>query len=184
MVNIPAAGPPAGPTGQVFAGDSGLNLPNGNPGIFYFANLDGSISGWNPDTGTNAVVVVSPTGEAPAVYTGLRSASGFRHVPLRATPDGCRRVFDRAMRRIVGDDAFAAGDNPDGLAPFNVQNINGLIYVTYAHPGPDRMKRRSARFVNVFNPDGSFVMRIDSDQFASPWAWRSRPTIGEFSNAC
>ena len=188
VVNIPHAGPPAGPTGQVFAAGSGLNLPNGNPGIFYFANLDGSISGWNPDTGTNAVVVVSPTGDAPAVYTGLAlgnvGADTFLYAANNLT--GAVDVFDSSYApHSFGADAFAAGDNPDGLAPFNVQNINGLIYVTYAIPGPESDEAPlGSGFVNVFNPDGSFVMRIDSDQFASPWGMALAPDdFGEFSNA-
>ena len=39
-------------------------------------------------------------------------------------------------------------------------------------------------FVNVFTTDGSFVMRIDSDQFASPWGIALAPDeFGEFANA-
>jgi uncharacterized protein (TIGR03118 family) len=191
VVNIPVAGNPAGPTGQVFAGGSGLQLPqSGGDGIFFFANLDGSISGWGTGLAdlTNAVTVVPRSAEAPAVYTGLALASVGTDTFLYAANNltGAVDVFDSNYQsHSFGADAFAAGDNPDGLAPFNVQNINGLIYVTYATPGPDADEAElGSGFVNVYNPDGTFVMRIESDQFASPWGLALAPDeFGDFSNA-
>jgi uncharacterized protein (TIGR03118 family) len=66
-----------------------------------------------------------------------------------------------------------------------VQAVGGLIYVTYAIPGVDADEAPlGSGFVNVFNPDGSFVRRIESDQFASPWGVVLAPDdFGEFSNA-
>jgi uncharacterized protein (TIGR03118 family) len=148
LVAIPHAGPPSGPTGQVFAGGSGLVLPGGNDGAFYFANLDGSISGWNFDNPNNAVVVVPPSADRPAVYTGLALGSVNGGSVLYAANNlaGTIDVFDSNYQPLdLGSGAFAAGDNPDGLAPFNVQNIGGLIY------GPSRRRawtptrRRSGR---------------------------------------
>jgi uncharacterized protein (TIGR03118 family) len=188
VVNIPQAGPPTGPTGQVFAAGSGLQLPSGDDGIFFFASLDGSIAGWHPNTGTDAVTVVSATAELPAIYTGLAlgtvGADTFLYAANNLT--GAVDVFDSSYApHSFSADAFDPGDNPDGLAPFNVQNINGLIYVTYAIPGVDADEAPlGSGFVNVYNPDGTFVMRIDSDQFASPWGLALAPDdFGEFSNA-
>jgi uncharacterized protein (TIGR03118 family) len=188
VVNIPQAGPPTGPTGQVFAAGSGLQLPNGNDGIFYFASLDGSISGWNPDAGTNAVTVVSATAEAPAIYTGLALGSVGSDTFLYAANNltGTIDVFDSSYApHTFAAGAFDAGDNPDGLAPFNVQNITGLIYVSYAIPGVEADEAPlGSGFVNVYNADGTFVMRIESDEFASPWGMAIAPDeFGEFSNA-
>ena len=33
VVDVPQAGPPAGPTGQVFAGGTGLTVPSGGPAV-------------------------------------------------------------------------------------------------------------------------------------------------------
>lgn len=189
VVNIPHAGPPAGPTGQVFGGGAGLHLPSGNEGLFFFANLDGSISGWNFDSGINAELVVPP-GDAnrPAVYTGLAVASmgggNFLYAANRVT--GAIDVFDSnfdAATLLPG--AFAAGANANGLVPFNVQNVGGLIYVTYSIPGDEADEAPLASgFVNVFNADGTFVRRIDSEQFSSPWGVVLAPDgFGEFSGA-
>jgi uncharacterized protein (TIGR03118 family) len=191
VVNIPTTGNPGGPTGQVFAAGSGLQLPDGGgDGIFFFANLDGSISGWGGGLAdlTNAVAVVSPTAEAPAIYTGLALGTVGTDTFLYAANNlsGAVDVFDSNYQaHSFGADAFATGDNPDGLVPFNVQNINGLIYVSYAIPGEDADEAElGSGFVNVFNTDGSLVMRIDSEQFASPWGMALAPDdFGDFSNA-
>src|SRR5262249_37049999 len=50
IVSIPPAGS-FGPTGQVFNTTTDFGLSNGDPGAFFFANLDGSISGWNGSSG-------------------------------------------------------------------------------------------------------------------------------------
>lgn len=66
-----------------------------------------------------------------------------------------------------------------------MQNIGGLLYVTYAIPGEEADEAPlGSGFVNVFNPDGTFVRRIESDQFASPWGLALAPDeFGEFANA-
>lgn len=188
LVDIPQAGPPTGPTGQVFAGGSGLALPSGNEGLFFFASLDGSISGWNTDSGTTAEVVVSPSASRPAIYTGLALASMNSGNFLYAANNlaGAIDVFDSNFQlATLAPGAFDSGPNPDGLAPFNVQTIGGLVYVTYAIPGIDADEAPLGfGFVNVFTADGSFVRRIESDQFASPWGVALAPDdFGEFSNA-
>lgn len=185
VVDIPQAGPPTGPTGQVFAGGSGLMLSNQSEGLFFFASLDGSISGWNQAAGTTAEVVVQPS--AGRVYTGLALANmdggNFLYAANRS---GAIDVFDSNFAPVTLDaGAFAAGENPDGLVPFNVQQIDGLIYVTYSIPGVDADEAPlGSGFVNVFMPDGTFVRRIESDQFASPWGLAvASDAFGEFANA-
>src|SRR5438045_801093 len=55
---------PGGPAGAVFNGS--VNSFNGD--VFVFANTDGTISGWKPADGNNAVVETSHSG---ALYLGL-----------------------------------------------------------------------------------------------------------------
>ena len=189
VVSIPQGGPPTGPTGQLFGGGSGLQLPSGNDGLFFFASLDGSISGWNFDSGTTAEVVVQPASASrPAIYTGLAHATTGSGTFLYAANNltGAIDVFDSNYDPVTLDPgAFASGANPDNLAPFNVQNIGGLIYVTYAIPGVEADEAPlGSGFVNVFEPDGTLVRRIDSDKFASPWGLALAPDdFGEFANA-
>jgi len=188
IVDIPQAGPPTGPTGQVFAGGAGLTLPSNTEGFFFFASLDGSISGWNPASGTTAEVVVAADTNRPAVYTGLALASmngsSFLYAANRVT--GAIDVFDSNYQlTTLPAGAFDPGPNPNNLVPFNVQTVGGFVYVTFSIPGVDADEAPlGSGFVNVYNADGSFVRRIDSDQFASPWGVTLAPDdFGEFSNA-
>ena len=61
VVTIPGSSTgPSGPTGQVFNGGTGFELTPGNSARFIFANLNGTISGWNPAVDpTNAVVAAT-----------------------------------------------------------------------------------------------------------------------------
>src|SRR5262249_12597592 len=133
----PTAGP-HGPTGQVF-NDTASFLVNGTPATTIFANLNGTISAWNSSTGTMAQVVVPATG---AVYSGLAmgsNASGdflFAANPKQGRID----VFDSSFHPVTlgtgGFGKFVDPNLPAGLVPFNIDNINGVLYVNFAAAGP------------------------------------------------
>jgi len=188
IVTIPHAGPPAGPTGQIFNSTSSFGLSSGDPGLFFFANLDGSISGWN--TGTVSEVVVSAGSDArPAIYTGLAvgNSGGADYLYAANNLTGHVDVFDTnyAAATLAGD-FTDPGANPDGLVPFNVQNLNGLIYVTYAIGGPTADEApEGTGFVSVFRTDGTFVGRlVDVGVVTSPWGLAIAPDgFGKFSGA-
>lgn len=184
VVDIPQAGPPPGPTGQVFAGGTGLTVPSGGPAIFAFANLDGSISAWTPGTTTAEVVVPRGTVDG-AIYTGLTITGTGDATRLYAANNagGSVDVFD-SNYELVTTAGFDPGDNPDGLVPFNVKALNGQIYVTFAPGGPTADESDlGTGFVAVFDADGNFVRRFTSDQIASPWGLALAPDdFGDFSN--
>src|SRR5712671_2790489 len=72
-VNIPPTGGP-GPTGQVSnTNHSSFELSNGNhmSASFIFADLNGTISAWNPSLGTNGSTASVEVTTPGAVYTGL-----------------------------------------------------------------------------------------------------------------
>lgn len=192
VVNIPQSGPVAGPTGQVFNATSDFVLNSGGktgPAAFLFANLDGSISGWN-GTGdpTQAVTVVPAGTTGPAAYTGLAAAStgggNFLYAANGAT--GQIDVFDADFNPVALAGDFVDPDVPAGLQPFNIQNIDGLLYVTYAIPGEESLNAELGQgAVSVFSPDGTFLRQISSGgQLTSPWGITIAPDdFGEFSNA-
>src|SRR5262245_15531810 len=180
IVSIPPAGS-FGPTGQVFNTTTDFGLSNGDPGAFFFANLDGSISGWNGSSGDAAeVVVTAGSNERPAVYTGitLGADNGANYLYAANNPTGHIDGFDASFHaQTLAGNFTDPGANPDGLVPFNVQNINGLIYVTYAVGGPDADEAAEGQgFVSVFKTDGSFVGRlIDVGVTTSPWGIAMAP---------
>jgi uncharacterized protein (TIGR03118 family) len=179
-VSIPttAAGPPQGPTGQVNNNTASF-LVNGTAASFMFANLNGTISAWNnvPVGNTTAQVMATTPG---AVYTGLALAGTF----LYAANSSQNRidVFDGAFGNVTGTTfagKFVNPDLPAGLVPFNVQNIGGQIYVTYAPAGRDAeiaaLSGQGA--VAVFDANGTFVKQIiNGSALAAPWGIALAPS--------
>jgi uncharacterized protein (TIGR03118 family) len=177
-VNIPTHAATTGgiPTGQVFNGSTGFKLPNGNPARFIFAGIDGVISGWNG--GTAAIGKVDRNGTS--VYTGLAiGAAGVDSFLYAADfKSGKIDVFDKTY--TLQTSSFTDPGLPAGYSPFNIQNIGGKLYVTYAQPDPatgTEKKGPGLGIVNVFNTDGSFVKRLVSNGAAlnAPWGIAQAP---------
>ena len=72
-VNIPTtATGPQGPTAQVSnTNDLSFKLSDGHGARFIFANLNGTISAWNPSLGTDGSTATVEVTTPGAVYTGL-----------------------------------------------------------------------------------------------------------------
>jgi uncharacterized protein (TIGR03118 family) len=171
-VSIPTAGAgPQGPTGQV-NNNTAAFLVSGTPASFIFANLNGTISAWNNIPVGNTTAQVKAT-TAGAVYTGLALAGTFLYAANTAA--GRIDVFDSTFTDVTAT-AFAGKfvnpDLPPGLVPFNVQNIGGQIYVTYAPAGrPAEIAATSGMgAVAVFDASGNFVKQvINGSVLAAPW---------------
>jgi uncharacterized protein (TIGR03118 family) len=181
IVSIPTtATGPQGPTGQVFNPTSSFAVPsNGSPATFIFANLNGTISAWNGAAGTLAQIAATTPG---AVYTGLTLAG----TQLYAANGAQNRidVFDGSFHAVTPAGGFVDPTLPAGFVPFNVQNIGGKIYVTYAPAGrPAQIAAGpGAGFVSVFDTNGNFQQRlISGGQLASPWGITLAPSgFGQF----
>ena len=138
------SGPAQGPTGQVSNVNTAsflISTASGGDGAsahFIFANLNGTISAW--DKGPTAFIQVTTPG---AVYTGL--AINGAQTRLYAANDagtGSVDVFDSTFAPLsLGADAFVNPALPAGLVPFNVRDIGGNIYVTYAPAGLQNMRQ-------------------------------------------
>jgi uncharacterized protein (TIGR03118 family) len=196
-VTIPPTGS-AGPTGQVanvnadgtFASafmvtaDSSTG-PVTAPARFIFANLNGTISAWN-GTGTMAVVPNPQPPAAGTVYTGL-AITQTPESRLYAARAGGIDVFNGSFNPVSLSGTFATppGAVPAGLVPFNVQNINGSIYVTYAPMGRTAQQNATAGMgaVGVFDVNGNFVrMAAVGGPLAAPWGIALVPAaFGQFS---
>jgi uncharacterized protein (TIGR03118 family) len=184
IVTIPgSATPPTGPTGTVFnSAATGFNV-GGTKSNFIFANLNGTISAWNGGAGTTAQVEVPSSG---AVYTGLAQASNATGTFIYAAnsgPGASINVFNGSWAPVTLSGNFTDPLLPSGLVPFNIQNINGNLYVTYAALGPGG-KPMPGGVVDEFDANGNLVKRIATagDLFA-PWGITLAPTnFGSFSN--
>jgi uncharacterized protein (TIGR03118 family) len=171
-----------GPTGVVFNGDGGF--PAGAaPARFIFASEDGAIRGWNPTTGTTAVVTVPSSG---GVYKGLTLAVGATGPQLYATDftRGHVDVFDAAWHPVVTAGGFADPALPDDYGPFGIQSVGSWIIVTFAKQsgGTDELHGRSLGFVDAFDTSGRLVARVaQHGQLDAPWGIAQAPdSFGRF----
>jgi len=182
--------PGGSPTGIVAtsATDSAFDVANGATtarAAFIFVTLNGTIAAWNPTVNqTNAIQVSSDPG---AVYTGA-ALGGTRTNPLLYVADfagGSIEVYDSSFAETELNGSFTDPNLPSGYYPFNIANVGGQLYVTYAQhsasgeeqPGP------GLGIVSVFDLQGNFVRRFaTSGELNAPWAVVRAPSnFGEFS---
>ena len=181
-VAIPTtASGPQGPTGQVFNSTSSF-LVNGTPARFIFDNLNGTISAWN--AGVAAQIEAATPGSG---YTGLAIGANGSGPLLYAANTAQNRidVFDGSFAPVaLGAGAFANPFTSRNLVPFNVRNIGGDIYVTYAPAGrPAQIAATAGKGgVAIFDQDGKLIKTlINGSQLASPWGITfAPPSFGEF----
>jgi uncharacterized protein (TIGR03118 family) len=145
---------PGTPTGIVWsASTSGEFQVEGWPSIFLFATLDGTISGWTPESNKNQAIVAvdTSTSSTPAVYTGLAITNKPSGNFLYAADAANNKVdvYDGNFKLVTSIIDTAV---PAGFAAFGVREINGLVYVTFASS-----TGASGGFVDVFKEDGTPV---------------------------
>src|SRR5262245_18780687 len=191
IVAIPkTASGPQGPTGQVNNTNTSsfpVARPGGTSAHFIFANLNGTISAW--DTGPTAFCQINcPDGAAGTVYTGLAiNRAQTRLYAANSSPPGRIDVFDSNFHAVsLLPDAFRDPSLPTGFVPFNVQNIRGDIYVTYAPAGLQNMRQAAPGqgVVAIFDEDGNFIRELVSGcRLAAPWGIAiAPPSFRRFSN--
>lgn len=166
------------PTGIVFNGSSGFTLPNGNPARFIFVGDDGVLSAWN---GGNVAFRVADN-SSTAAYTGLAIAADGADSFIYAANflSGHIEVYDTSWTQILTK-PFTDPSLPDGYSPFNIQNVGGDLYVTYAKVSDEPGEEEQAPglgVVNIFHPNGNFVKRFVSPggQLNAPWGVTMAPT--------
>jgi uncharacterized protein (TIGR03118 family) len=201
VVSIPTPGDPTGatgtPTGTVAnIAPGGFVVTNGQtsaPSIFLFATEDGTIVGWNPKVnpigsdptkaGTFGTLAV-PNTSGTAVYKGLAIATDANGRTLLYAANfnsGKIDVFGTDFKPVTNLPANAFTDNnlPPGYAPFNVQVLNGKVYVAYAKQDAakhDPVFGAGRGFVDVFNLDGSGGMRVVTrGALDAPWGLAIAP---------
>jgi uncharacterized protein (TIGR03118 family) len=191
VVGIPTTGSgPQGPTGQVnnsTASDFVIPADNAKAS-FIFSNLNGTISAWNGGLSPNTQAVVVAT-TAGATYTGLALGSNPSGNLLYAANSGAGKidVFNGSFAPVsLGANAFAAPPGlPAGLVPFNVQNVNGNIVVTYAPAGHAAQVAavEGQGAVATFDSSGNFKpgSLIAGGKLAAPWGVALAPaSFGSF----
>jgi uncharacterized protein (TIGR03118 family) len=208
-----SSGTPTGTVFNIALGSGAFQVSNGTtsgPAIFLFATEDGTIVGWNPnvnpigsdpakagtfgtigmDNSGNNFTEPDPNKQTGAVYKGLTIATdpntGQTFLYAANFRSGQVEVYDTNFKRVttLPAGAFMDAHLPKGYAPFNVQELNGKIYVTYALQDAtkhDDVAGHGHGFVDVFNLDGTpglpegKVRLISRGALDSPWGLAIAP---------
>ncbi len=179
VVSVPSyngAGP-GQPTGIVANGSSDFQI-GGWPTFFLFATLDGTISGWAPETNRNDAIIVVNNWAAGASYTGLavtNRASGNLLYAANLNKNVVE-VYDGSFNLV---NTFTDSTLPAGYAPFGIQDINGLVYVAFAQPD-----EAPGGYIDIFQEDGTFVKTLAmGPPLNQPWGFAVAPrNFGPLSN--
>ena len=156
--------PLGNPTGIVFSGSTSnsWSLP-ARPRGSVFATEQGIIAAWAPTVdATHAIFMRQTPG---AVYKGLALAGNGNGNFLYAADflGGKIDMFDNAFNPVDATGRFVDPHLPRNFSPFNIQAIQGDLYVTYAfhEPGDDEeTPGPGLGFVNVFDANGQLIRRV------------------------
>lgn len=181
MVTIPPSG--SAPTGVVFTSGAGFGS------VFVFVSEDGRVSSLIPAKDPTNTIVKVDNSKKGAVYKGVTMANrgGKNYLYVANFHDGTVEVFDIDFKEISLGDKFEDDKIPKGFAPFNIVNIDGDLFVTFAKQDADKhddVAGPKLGYVDKFSPDGNLLMRLENgDWMNSPWGVALAPDhFGNFSN--
>lgn len=181
---------PAKPTGIVYNNTPDFILNRGKPARLILATQEGAIAAWNRETGGDQAVLAVDNSSF-AVYTGITIGrkDGKNYLYAADFRAGTIDVFDTYFRQVKPreGDSFVDPMMPAGYAPFNVQYIDGKLYVLYAFQDAGRYDPEpgvGARYISVYDMDGKLLMRLEPGQsLNSAWAISVAPSgFGSYSN--
>jgi uncharacterized protein (TIGR03118 family) len=164
---------PGSPTGIVYNGSPTDFQVQGWSSVFLFATLDGTISAWVPAVNKNLALLAVDNSANKASYTGLAITSNASGNFLYAA-DNTNNVIDMYDGNFNLVKSFSDPNPPSGQAVFGVQDINGMVYVTYAVPGVG-----AGGVVDIFTESGTFVKTLIQGTILNQ-AWGVAAAPGNF----
>jgi uncharacterized protein (TIGR03118 family) len=172
-VSIPGSG---NVTGQVFNGVSAAF----NGDAFIFVSEDGTISGWRSALGTSAEILAFSSSNNRYKGVAEGSVAGNAYLYAANFSAGTIDVIKGSSGApdLVGN--FTDPGLPSGFAPFNIQNLNDTLYVTYALQDSnalDEIAGAGLGFVSAFDSQGNFLERLASQgPLNAPWGVAIAPS--------
>jgi uncharacterized protein (TIGR03118 family) len=175
VVTIPGNGSVTGQVANDNRAGGAFNADN-----FLFVSEDGTVSGWRGALGTTAEVLRA--GSNDNVYKGVAETtiSGNSYLYAANFRAGTIDVIKGTVGAPNLAGSFIDPTIPAGFAPFNIQLLNGKLYVTYAlqdNKAHDDVAGAGNGFVSVFDLQGNFLHRVGSGgPLDSPWGLAIAPT--------
>jgi uncharacterized protein (TIGR03118 family) len=166
------------PSGVLFNTTTDFVIPaNQQVAKFIFSTENGTIAAWS---GGDSTLTVVDNSAKSTVYKGIALANDGTGNFIYATDfrGGKIDVYDKSFTAVSRP--FSDPGIPAGFGPFNIQNIGGQLYVTYAKlQAPENMDDQAGPgngYVDVFNPNGSLIKRFASQgSLNSPWGIAQAP---------
>ncbi|MGH9406420.1 MAG: TIGR03118 family protein [Terriglobia bacterium] len=186
--------PPNGPSGVVFNSGTGFvvtSTAKTGASLFLFSDLNGNVYGWNGGMG-NTMADVGAT-VSHGVLTGLAITPTASDIYVsNFTPTGGILEFDSNWKPIAT--TFVDASLPAGYEPYNVEDINGTLFVAYepinTTPGPSfghpLQGLGNGVIAEVVAATGnSYLLKnlITDGNLDDPWGMVIAPSdFGKFSN--
>lgn len=164
------------PTGVVVNADGGFELSPGIPAILIFVTRDGSIAGWNGVYDrTRAVTMVDNSPEAGYTGAAIGGTDGEKVLYVANFRQGRIEAYDTDFNPLLlGEFAFVDRLIPAGFSPYNIQNMGGELYVTFAEnrsDGREASYGEGAGCADIFDAEGNLVLRLEHGPWMNaPWA--------------
>jgi len=164
-------------TGQVFNGNAGSAFGGD---LFLFVSEDGTISGWRGALGTTAETLVP--GSQSNVYKGVAigTTGGNSYLYAANFRTGTIDVEKGSAAAPSLPGTFADPNLPAGFAPFNVQNLGGSLYVTYAQQDAakhDEVPGLGLGVVDRYDLQGHLMARVATGgTLNAPWGLAIAPS--------
>ena len=154
-------------TGQFFNPSS--TAFNGDP--FVFVTLGGAVEGWRPALGNTAEVLSLANSANSYDGTTLVTVNGNEYLLAANTKSGNIDVLNGTAGQPGLSGNFKDPNLPTGFVPYNVQVLNGVVYVTYEQPG------KAGGIVDAFSTSGNFLARVGTGgSLDQPWGLAIAPT--------
>lgn len=165
-----------------------------NPATVLIATENGGVDGWeNAVDSGNTVIVINE--ETIRVFKGIAMGASSNLRAIQVNTENFLYLADFSQNEVALYDAnhFAvipgntnafkdtsANPVPDDFAPFNVTNINNLLYVLYAKQSPsdagEDLPGCGNGYINIFRTNGEFVRRFATQgPLNSPWGMIKAP---------
>jgi len=164
-------------TGQVFNANAGSAFGGD---LFLFVSEDGTISGWRGALGTTAETLLP--GSAANVYKGsaFGTTGGNSYLYAANFRTGAIDVEKGSAAAPALSGTFADPNLPAGFAPFNIQNLGGTLYVTYAQQDAskhDEVAGLGMGFVDSYDLQGHLLARVaGGGTLNAPWGLAIAPS--------